>query len=771
METPETLFLLDAFALIYRAYYAFINNPRITTTGINTSATFGFCTFLAEILEEHKPRHIAVVFDPEGPTFRHEMYGEYKAQRPPMPEDLRKSIPYIKKIIGDLGIKCISVSGYEADDVIGSLARQGEKEGFLVYMITPDKDYAQLVSERVLMYKPGRAGSHPELWGIPEVLDKFGIERVDQVIDILGLTGDASDNVPGCAGIGPKTAATLVYKYGDIEGIYEHIDELKGKQKENLIQCRDTVMLSKTLVTICTSVPTGIAISDLKRDEVRGEELRATLRDLEIFSLVDRLITSGKRLEDSDDLKHAEDLHLTVTNCSGLGRIADDISHSGEKFVCMFDFPKDYNPYSSWPKRVILCNDPNSVSMVTLCSSPEKELQALKKLFENPGKTWISANAKRDIILLKRSGFDINCKIFDTTVAHYVLQPEQSHSLQRMALELLHYQFEENKATQKQLSLFEEEGDDDTNRLAAECSVILRLAPELSKRLGDSGLSKLFEELEMPLVQVLADMEYEGVSIDSDALRELSAEFSDKAALLEQEIYREAGHSFNINSPKQLGDVLFDEMKIDSMQKKTKSGQFVTSEQILSKLEEKHPIVHNILEYRRIKKLLSTYTEALPSYVNSSDNKIHTYFNQTETATGRLSSLNPNLQNIPVRTEEGRQIRKAFVPGDKDYCFFSADYSQVELRLMASLSKTPELIDAFMKGEDIHTATAAKIYKVPVDEVTQEMRRRAKTANFGIIYGISAWGLAERLKISRKEGKELIDGYFELYPGVKEYMN
>lgn len=767
----KNLFLVDAFAMIYRAYYAFINNPRITTTGINTSATFGFCTFITELLEEQKPTHVAVVFDPEGPTFRHEMYPQYKAQRPPMPEDIRSAVPYIKQIIENLGIKHISVPGYEADDVIGTLAKKAEGEGFHVYMITPDKDYAQLVSKNITMYKPSRSGNLSETWDIPEVLDKFGIERIDQVIDILGLMGDTADNVPGCAGIGPKTAASLVYKYGDIEGIYEHIDELKGKQKERLIECKDTVMLSKSLVTICTSVPNEISIDDLKRTSVNGEELKQVLQKLEIFSLVNRLMNSGKRLEDSDDLKHEEDLHLTVTNCSGLGEVVKKHSNK-ESFALTFIEDSNFNLYGSWPKGVIISSDQHEVDVVTLCCSPKQELAMLAPLFNNENAIWITATAKRDQIILKRLGIEIKCKIFDITIAHYILQPELSHTLQRMALELLHYQFttKEKEQHATQLSLFDVI-EEDYSQLATECNLIFRMQPILQKSLEESKFTNLFYNVEMPLTTVLADMEYEGVAIDIPALNQLSAEFREKCTTLEKQIYAEAGHEFNINSPKQLGDVLFGELKLDPQQKKTKTGQFVTSEQVLSKLEEANPIVQHILEYRGIKKLLSTYAEALPEYINSADGKIHTNFNQTETATGRLSSLNPNLQNIPIRTEDGRKIRRAFIPGNAEYCFFSADYSQVELRLMASLSNDPEMISAFNKGEDIHSATASKIYKTPIDQVTQEMRRRAKTANFGIIYGISAWGLAERLKISRKEGKELIDGYFEMYPDVKRYMD
>lgn len=769
MDNSNTLYLLDAFALIYRSYYAFINNPRITTTGINTSATFGFCNFLLELLEQEKPTHIAVVFDPEGPTFRHDMYSAYKAQRPPMPEDLKKSVPYIKRIIEGLGIKCVAVAGFEADDVIGTLAKKAEKENYTVYMITPDKDYAQLVSENIFMYKPGRSGNKSEVWGIPEVLDHFGIENVGQVVDILGLMGDSADNVPGCSGIGPKSAASLVYTYGNIDGIYSHIEELKGKQKENLLRCQPTVHLSRTLVTINHQVPTDLTVTDLQKEHIDTKILEPIFKELELFSLSKRLINTDK--EEEETCEKLSDLSVEYKD---LTKEPDVLFAKLEK-ATEFTLDSVFNTgdiYNAYPSILCFSTKSHQADYIYLPDSQQgrdKIFARLKPILEDPSKTIISEETKDNIIWLKRAGVEVKSRIFDIKIAHYVLHPDMSHDLARVALQYLNYKLAEYKKENRQLSLFDDEPEAEKD-FAEKTDILFQLKEKLSASLSETGLTKLFNDLEMPLVFVLADMEYEGVSIDTTELKNISEELKVRIDVIEKEIYEIAGHPFNISSPKQLGEVLFDEMNVDGGNKKTKTGQYSTSEQVLAKLENEHPIVAKILDYRGLKKLLSTYAEALPTYIDPLTQKIHTHFNQAEAATGRLSSVNPNLQNIPIRTEEGRQIRKAFIPGDKDYTFFSADYSQVELRLMAHLSGTLPLIDAFNHGEDIHTATAAKIYHVPLEEVTPEMRRRAKTANFGIIYGISAWGLAERLHISRKEGKELIDGYFTLYPGVKQYM-
>lgn len=770
MSDPKTLFLLDAYALIYRSYYAFINNPRITTTGINTSATFGFCNFLLELLELEKPTHIAVVFDPEGPTFRHEMYTPYKAQRPPMPEDLRKSVPYIKKIIGGLGISCIDAPGYEADDFIGTLAKKAEKEGYTVYMITPDKDYAQLVSEKIFMYKPGRSGNKSEVWGIPEVLDHFGIERVEQVIDILGLMGDSADNVPGCSGIGPKSAASLVYKYGDIDGIYAHIDELKGKQRQNLLDCQPTVKLSRTLVTICTEVPTDITPDDLVKHAINVKILDPIFKELELFSLTKRVLNT--EIEDNNPASQLSDVQVTYTDhTADISPLLELLANAGE--FAMHTLIDSGKLYTLWPEWLCFSVNTHQVDYFRLPTDQEaarKTILRLQPIWEDKQKIFISADVKNDIIWLKRAGIELKNQIFDVKIAHYVLHPDMSHDLSRIALEYLNYKLSEFQKENQQLTLLFDEEPKGEKDFCEKTDILFQLKNKLCDDLTQTGLLTLFNNIEMPLVFVLANMEYEGVSIDCAELESLANELNRKISIITQEIFQQAGQEFNISSPKQLGEILFDKLKIDSNHKKTKSGQYSTSEQVLAKLEDAHEIITKILEYRGLKKLLTTYAETLPTFIDPVTQKIHTHFNQAEAATGRLSSLNPNLQNIPIRTEEGRKIRKAFITGEEDYLFFSADYSQVELRLMAHLSQDKELIDAFLHDIDVHTATAAKIYHIPLEEVTPEMRRRAKTANFGIIYGISAWGLAERLHISRKEGKELIDGYFELYPGVKKYM-
>lgn len=771
MSDSKTLFLLDAYALIYRAYYAFINNPRITTTGINTSATFGFCNFLLELLDLERPTHIAIVFDPEGPTFRHRMYAPYKAQRPPMPEDLKKSVPYIRQIIEGLGIKCIQAPGYEADDLIGTLAKKAEKEGYTVYMITPDKDYAQLVSDNIFMYKPGRSGNRSEVWGIPQVLDHFGIERVEQVIDILGLMGDTADNVPGCSGIGPKSAANLVYKYGDIDGIYAHIDELKGKQRQHLLECQPTVKLSQTLVTICTEVPTEITPDELTKKPADVSVLEPIFRELELFSLERRVLNTEATAE--DQAGKLSDMKVVYTDRSqDIAALAEELKNAGQ--FAMYALLSEENLYRSWPEWLCFSADTHHVDYCRLPSDKTealKNIQLFRTIFEDENKTLISADVKNDIIWLKRAGIELKNQIFDIRIAHYVLHPDMSHDIPRIALEYLNYKMAETQKENQQLTLsFEEEASAGEKDFCEKTDILFQLKDKLTDDLQQTGLLTLYNHIEMPLVFVLAAMEYEGVSIDCDELGQLSEELKEKIGTIEKEIYELAGQEFNISSPKQLGEILFDKLKIDSNHKKTKSGQYSTSEQVLVKLEDEHEIITKILDYRGLKKLLTTYAEALPAFIDPATHKIHTHFNQAEAATGRLSSLNPNLQNIPIRTEEGRKIRRAFVTGDEDYIFFSADYSQVELRLMAHLSQDKELIAAFNHNLDVHAATASKIYHLPLEEVTPEMRRRAKTANFGIIYGISAWGLAERLHISRKEGKELIEGYFELYPGVKKYM-
>ncbi|MDR0766351.1 MAG: DNA polymerase I [Odoribacteraceae bacterium] len=761
---PKKLYLIDAFTLVYRAYYAFIHSPRVTSAGLNTSATFGFVLSLAELLETERPAHVAVVFDPGGPNFRHAMFPDYKGHRPPMPEEIRQALPFIRKIIEGLGIASISVAGYEADDVIGTLAGQAEKEGYDVYMITSDKDYAQLVSDHVFMYKPGRGSNGAEITGVAEVLERFGIARVEQVVDILGLTGDASDNVPGCAGIGPKGAAALIKQYGSIEEVYRHVDELKGKQRENLLACRETVLLSRELVTICRSVPVGVTIGELSRGEINRAALETLFRELEFFSLGKRLLDAPRgKEEETPDVATGKQTYLEATTVAEREALLARLLAAPVYGTCT-RFERG-GVHDALPSLLSFSVSPGEGYFTRL--SGEADAEFFRPVFEDAGKTLVSDDAKVVLSWTARAGIATRNKVFDVQVARYVLQPDGPRDLERESPATTG---RENDPRQLSLAFEDEEEGSHGRELAGRAATVLRLQGSLRAELERTGLLPLFEEMEMPLVSVLSDMEREGVSIDLKALKEMSAGLRKEIGEMERVIHEMAGREFNINSPKQLGEVLFEEMGVDPGQKKTKRGQYITSEQVLSRLEEVHPIVGRVLDYRGLKKLLTTYVEALPGYVNPATGKIHTCFNQSEAATGRLSSLNPNLQNIPIRAEGGHAIRKAFVTGDPACCFFSADYSQVELRLMAHLSGTRELIDAFLNGEDVHAATAAKIYRVPPREVTPEMRRRAKTANFGIIYGISAWGLAERLRISRKEGKELIDGYFQLYPGVKEYM-
>lgn len=769
-KNMQKLFLLDAYALIYRSYYAFINNPRITTSGINTSATFGFVNFLMEMLELENPEYISVVFDPEGPTFRHKIFPQYKAQRPPMPEDLRKSVPYIKNLIKGMGISCLEAPGYEADDLIGTIAKKAESEGFTVYMITPDKDYAQLVSENIFMYKPGRAGNLSEIWGIAEVLDRFGIEKIEQVVDILGLMGDTADNIPGCAGIGPKTAASLIYKYGDINNIYRHLDEIKGKQKDNLSACKDIVSLSRDLVTINTNVPFEIDLRSLKKKDYDFGILTPIFDELELFTVARRfkkLANTGEDKTENFKISHSD----KTQNPEEIIRKLEEIS----EFSFFTDIDKN-NLHTTWPSEIFFGINQSEVWSLKFSDNKGKNTEILKRLkpvFENPDKTIVSDACKDNYIWLHRAGIRLLNKMFDITIAHYLIEPDKSHDISKIILEYLKQRThkEKDNTASRQLSLEFSEEPENTSLVNAElANAVFRLKPLLKKTMEEKSLIKLYDSIEIPLIEVLADMEIEGVCVDRNTLNGLSLEIKEKCDTLEKEIYDIAGMNFNINSPKQLGEVLFEHLKISKEIKKTKTGQYSTSETTLIKLSDKHPIIEKILDYRGLKKLITTYTDALPGYINPATGRIHTSFQQSEAATGRLSSLNPNLQNIPIRTAEGRKIRQAFVGGDSNHIFIAADYSQVELRLMAHLSQSPELISAFEHGEDIHAATASKIYHLPLNEVNPEMRRRAKIANFGIIYGISAWGLSERLKITRKEGKELIEGYFEHYPGVKKYM-
>lgn len=793
-NSGKKLFLLDAFALIYRSYYAFIKNPRFTSTGINSSAMLGFTNTLLEVLEKEKPSHIAVVFDPVGPTFRHNMYKDYKANRPPMPEDLRKSIPYIKSIIQGFNIPEFDVEGYEADDVIGTLAKKAEKKGYTVYMMTPDKDYAQLVSENIFMYKPKQSGKEVEIWGVPEVKENFGVEHPDQVVDFLGLMGDTADNIPGCPGIGPKTAQILIGSYKTIDGVYENISQLKGKQKERIIESEEQVRFSKLLAKIEVDAPIDFNEENFKLIDFDEAKLRAVFKELEFFTLAERVFKnqvkfSGEENAKSVDIAPKPEKEMIVRDLKTLGCAFFVADNEGVRA----DLRAELCIQKEFAFKTVLSDtDPNSAKILGLAfsfktdksffipfpqnfSQAQKIAREFRFIFEDEKILKIGHDCKRDILALRWYGVEVKGALFDTMIAHYLIQPELKHEFGFVVQSVLNYQLADTQTTPQsqnaQLSFNLEPEIIHHDQFCEEVAIALELKSELENQMRENLLIDLFFDVEMPLLNCLADMEFEGVKIDVPALNRYAIELNREVDLVEKEIKELADVDFNVASPKQLGEVLFEKMNLDDKAKKTKSGQYSTSEAVLAKLKGKHEIIQKILDFRSLKKLISTYVEALPNYINLKSGKIHTSFNQAEAATGRLSSTNPNLQNIPIRTEQGRYIRKAFIPSTDEHMFLSADYSQVELRLMAHMSKDQNMIDAFNNEADFHTATAAKIYKIPVDQVSKEMRSRAKTANFGIIYGISAWGLAERLDISRTEGKELITGYFESYPKVKQFMD
>lgn len=772
----KKLFLLDAFALIYRSYYAFIRTPRYNSKGLNTSAILGFTNTLLEILEQEKPTHIAVVFDPEGKTFRHEMYKEYKGQRPPMPEDIKKAIPYIKELLNGMQIPAISVDGFEADDVIGTLAKKAEKEGYTVYMMTPDKDYAQLVSENIFMYKPKRSGKDVEIMGIKEVLESFGIVKISQVIDILGLMGDSADNVPGCPGIGPKSATKLVAKYGDIKGLYDHVDELKGKQKENVINNKELVELSRELVVIETNVPNNIDISDFKNKEYKKDLLEPLFSELEFYMIAQKLFGEINEQEELNDLSTVDNQIFKIDSKELRDNLRADLCIQDE--FAFYTHLSSEDPNTAIPLSMSFCLKNNKCFHVVLPENTEEIKEIISEfryVLEDKNIGKISFDIKREYLWLRWFGIDLKGNNFDIMLAHYLLHPEAKKDIAMIAKNYLKYAMKGNKEEKPaQLALFAEEEDDNSDlieKFSEYALVCYNLKPELSKKLIETGTDKVFLDIEMPLSEVLAEIEYNGVTIRKDSLDDFSEELKERIDVLEKRIIELAGEEFKVSSPKQLGEIIFDKLKIDPNAKKTKRGQYSTSEQVLVKLKSKHEIIEPILDFRKLSKLQNTYASTLHTYINKNTGRIHTSFNQADTSTGRLSSANPNLQNIPIRTTDGQNIRKAFIASDDKHVYLSADYSQIELRLMAHMSGDKGLIDAFINKEDIHTATASKIFKISPDEVTPEMRRRAKTANFGIIYGISAWGLAERLNISRKEGKELIDGYFQSYPDVKRFMD
>ena len=791
------LFLLDAYALIYRAYYAFIKNPRINSKGMNTSAVMGFVNTLNEILTKEQPTHIGVAFD-HGKTFRDEAFPAYKAQREETPEDIRASVPIIKQIIKAMHIPVLQVDGFEADDVIGTLATKAGKAGITTYMLTPDKDYGQLVSDNVFMFRPRHGGGY-ETMGPSEVCEKYDLSSTSQVIDLLALMGDSADNFPGCPGVGPKTAAKLIAEFGSIDNMLANSSKIKGKLREKVESAVDDIRMSKFLATIRTDVPIDLNLDELKVEEPDFTQLAEIFTELEFKSLLDKFIKKPQQQPKVANMQ----LDLFAENPTN-----DAVSAEFSSFESLKSTPHEYKLieteedarklFDFFITKQILCLDTETTSinpidaeLVGLSFSveegkafyvaipaerkkAERIVNIFKPLYESTKILKIGQNIKYDMEVLMNYGVRLAAPMFDTMLAHYVLQPEQKHNMDILAETLLNYQtihIDEliGPKGKSQKNMRDISPADICDYAAEDADITLRLYNVLKPRLKEADVEDLFYNIEMPLVPVLAEMEMNGVLLDTNALAETSKVFTDRMTQIEKNIYELAGHQFNIASPKQVGEVLFGEMKIVDKPKKTKTGQYVTSEEVLQQLRSKAPIVDHILEHRGLKKLLGTYVDALPKLINPHTGHIHTSFNQAVTATGRLSSSDPNLQNIPVRGEDGKEIRKCFIP-EPGCLFFSADYSQIELRVMAHLSGDKNMIEAFREGYDIHAATAARIYKEDINDVTRDQRTKAKRANFGIIYGITVFGLAERLEISRDEAKQLIDGYFETFPQVHDYM-
>ncbi len=802
----KKLFLIDGMAIVYRAYFGLIRNPRINSKGENVSAVFGFINTLLDIMHTYEPTHIAVAFDTHGPTFRHEEYPEYKATRDETPEGIRTAVPHIRNLLQAFNIPVLEYPGFEADDVIGTLARTAEKEGFVTYMVTPDKDYAQLVDEHTYMLKPGRSGGDSELLDVKKILEQWNIEKIEQVIDILGLAGDAADNIPGIPGIGPKTAQKLIAQFGSVENLLEHADELKGKQKEKVEDNKHTALLSKRLVTIKCDVPVKESPDELIIGKRNDDALKILFSELEFKSLIKRLFgesptptsvavaaaTEGQgdlfefaaaskpemmeplpQFKTIKDVKH--NYHLVTTSAERTG-LAEKLS--GCSVVCFDTETTGLDVRTAELIGISFCVEPHEAWFVILPPDREQTLKALEPflpILQNADIRKVGQNLKYDVSVLKWHGIEVRGELLDTMLAHYLIDPDQRHNMDHMAESLLDYSpvpitalIGEKKSEQK--TLREVDPDELCEYGAEDADITLQLWHKLKPMLKERGQERVFYEIETPLMPVLADMEYNGINLDVPALDAFSEELAGKIESLESDIQTKAGMPFNLNSPKQLGEVLFDVLKLVEKPKKTKTGQYKTNEEVLSELAPKHEIVRKILDYRGLTKLKSTYVDALPKEVFEKTGRIHTTFSQAITTTGRLSSVNPNLQNIPIRTEEGREIRRAFIPKE-GFTLLACDYSQIELRIMAELSQDQHLREAFIHGEDIHTATAARVFGVPKDEVTREMRSKAKMVNFGIIYGISPFGLAQRLGIPRTEAGEIIEQYRANYPGVQDYLD
>ncbi|MGM0666662.1 MAG: DNA polymerase I [Bacteroidota bacterium] len=803
-NNERKLFLLDAYALIFRSYYAFIRNPRINSRGMNTSAIFGFMLTLDEILQNQDPSHIAVIFDPPGPTFRHEMYREYKANRDATPEDIKKAVPWIKDLLEAYGIPVYEAEGYEADDLIGTMSKQAAEKGFTTYMMTPDKDFTQLVNDTVKMYKPATRGGAAVVMGPEEVCREYSIDEPRQVIDILALMGDSADNIPGAPGIGPKTAKKLISEFGSVENLIKNSDKLTGKQKEIIENNSKEILFSKKLVTIETEVPFSLNEEEMLRKEMNRPRLKSLFTELEFRSLAEKLDVTLAEKNAGDSMTGArsgnslqgslfETAGVSPGNATDLETLGDrkhdytrvetkeEMKKLADKLLKLNEFCFDTETSSlnaleaeliaisfSWENNkgwLVHFEDDKAV---------KENIGIFKEVFENEKSMKVGQNLKFDIQVLNNYGIEVKGQLFDTMIAHYLLEPDMRHNMDYLAETYLKYKpisIESliGEKGKKQRNMRSVAVDKLTEYAVEDADITYQLKQKFYERLEREKLLKLAGEIEMPLIPVLAGMERKGVRLNKESLKEYSFVLKEKIKDLEEGIYELAGVEFNIGSPRQLGDILFRKLKLDDKAKKTKTKQYVTNEETLQRLSDRHPIINRVLDYRGLKKLLSTYVEALPELISGKTGRIHTSYNQAIASTGRLSSNNPNLQNIPIRDESGREIRKAFVP-DKGNVFLSADYSQIELRLMAHLSGDSSMKEDFLGGQDIHSATAAKIFGVKPGEVTREMRARAKTANFGIIYGISAFGLSQRLNISRSEAKDLIDGYFGSYPGVKKYM-
>jgi len=818
MAEQKRLFLLDAFALIFRGYYAFIKNPRINSKGMDTSAIMGFMNSLLDVIRRENPDHLAVCFDKDGSAERTALYPEYKANRDETPDAIRIAVPYIQKILKAMHIPVIEVSGLEADDIIGTLSKQAEKEGYKVYMVTPDKDFGQLVSENIFMYRPSRMGNGIEIWGIPEIQERFGVDRPEQVIDYLGMMGDASDNIPGLPGVGDKTAKKFIQQFGSLEELLANTDQLKGKMKEKVEANGDIGRLSKQLATICITCDVKFDEEDYELSQPDIPQVQEVFDELEFRRLRDQFIKLFSEEEEAAPENNIAVAKPKSSGPAGSGQFAlfdeggaqaaTQVTYSGRKTIK--DVPHVYQSIGTGMamqlfvknlmKQKTVCFDTETTSIDPLHAElvgiafsweaakgyyvpfPEDRdeanalLDELRPFFENIEIEKIGQNLKYDIKVLKQYDIPVLGPLFDTMLAHYLINPDMRHNMDLLAETYLNYTPISitsliGKKGKNQLSMRQVALDQQTEYAVEDADITYQLAQHFRSELKEAGTDELFEKIEVPLLRVLADMELEGINLNKDFLNKLSSELEDDMRALSAQIYEQAGIEFNIASPKQLGEILFDKMKLVEKPKKTKTGQYSTAEDVLSSLAKDHKIIRDVLNYRGVTKLKSTYVDALPEQLDSNTGRVHTDYMQTVAATGRLSSNNPNLQNIPIRTERGRQVRKAFIPRDKDHILLAADYSQIELRIIAALSKETNMIEAFKNGEDIHASTASKVFNVPLGEVTREQRGNAKTVNFGIIYGVSAFGLSNQTDLSRTEAKELIETYYKTYPKLRGYIS